>query len=209
MDKINFRKKYNTLYSSASEHVRELTVPKMKFLMVDGQGTIESLEKSPEFQHAISALYGAAYTIKMTRKRVGIEPDYTIPPLEGLWWMVDNSEFDINRPVDWRWTLMIAQPAFILQSDLDNALDKLKLKQPNPALHRIRLEEFEEGDSVQIMHLGPYAEEARSVSKLDAYIKQHNYVYNGKHHEIYLGDPRRSRPETLKTILRHPVQAAR
>lgn len=205
MDKINYRKKYHDLYSPVSSRVEQVIVPAMQFAMVDGEGTPEGPEQSPEFQNAISALYGITYTLKMGRKKAGIEPDYTIAPLEGLWWMADGREFDAARPADWRWTLMLFQPEFITRSDFEDALASLKARKPNPALKATRLEIFSEGEAIQIMHIGPYAEEARSISLLEDYATERGYRLSGKHHEIYLGDPRRAKPEKLKTILRRPI----
>ena len=205
MTKIDYRKEYHELYSPPSDHTQQIAIPAMQFAMVDGQGTPESPEHLPEFQNAISALYGITYTLKIGRKRAGIEPDYTIGPLEGLWWMADGGEFDAENPAGWRWTLMLFQPDFITTTDFMDVLTRLKAKRSNPALDLIRLETFSEGQAVQIMHIGPYAEEARSMLLLDDYAGAHGYKLSGKHHEIYLGDPRRTRPEKLRTILRRPI----
>ena len=205
MTKINYKQKLRELYSPKPDAVQEITVPTMQFMMIDGQGIAEGPAASPEFQRAVQALYGVAYTLKMGRRKAGVDPDYTISPLEGLWWMTDASEFDMNRPADWRWTLMIFQPEFIAQKDFQAAVAELKKKKPNPALDLLRLETFDEGSAIQIMHIGPYDQERPDIQKLEQYAEQHAYLLRGKHHEIYLGDPRRSKPESLRTILRWPV----
>lgn len=206
MEKIDYRKKYKDLYTSPKGKVIEVDVPAMKFAMIDGAGVAEGPEASPEFQHAIGALYGLTYTLKMGRKKAGIGPDYTIGPLEGLWWMEDDGEFDMAKPDKWRWTMMIFQPEFITQAEFDEAVLALKKKKDNPSIDKLRFEEFVEGRSVQIMHIGPYAEEAPNIKKMADYAVENGLKQHGRHHEIYFGDPRRSAPEKLKTLLRHPVK---
>lgn len=205
MEKIDYKKKYKYLYSPKPGIVEEVTVPKMNFAMIDGEGSPEAQDNHPQFQDAISALYGVTYTLKMGRKKEGIEPDYTIAPLDGLWWMVDGAEFDTAKPNQWRWTMMIMQPDFISKLEFDDAVKQLKKKKDNPQIDNLRLETYEEGLSVQIMHVGPYSEEGPNIAKMQSYVKEKNYKPAGKHHEIYLGDPRRTKPEKLKTILRQPV----
>lgn len=206
MEKIDYKKKLKHLYSPKPGVVEEVVVPEMKFAMVDGEGSPEGPSEHPHFQDAISALYGVTYTLKMGRKKAGIEPDYTIAPLDGLWWMTDDAEFDTAKPDQWRWTMMIMQPDFITKEEFDNAVEELKKKKDNPQLQKLRFEPYEEGLSLQIMHVGPYSEEGPSIAKMQSYAKEKGYKPAGKHHEIYLGDPRRTKPEKLKTILRQPVR---
>ncbi len=204
MDTIDFKKKYHELYSAPAGKVGEVVVPKFIFAMVDGEGAQGGPEASPEFQNAIGALYSITFTLKFARKKAGLGPDYTISPLEGLWWMADGQPFDIARTGQWRWTLMIMQPDFIDPAEFAQTLGELKLSKPNPALAKLRLEAFEEGPSVQIMHVGPYSAEAENIQKMEDYCAAHGYALRGRHHEIYLGDPRRARPDKLRTLLRHP-----
>lgn len=206
MDKIDYRKEYHEFYAPPRDHAEEITVPPLNFAMIDGVGAAEGPAKSPEFQDAIAALYGITYTLKIGRKKAGIEPDYTIGPLEGLWWMDDGSEFDMNRPDKWRWTLMIFQPEFIGQKEFQQAVEQLMARKPSPALNKLRLERFDEGKVVQIMHIGPYATEEQTIKKLEDYVTERGYTFRGEHHEIYFGDPRRTKPEKLKTVLRHPIE---
>lgn len=208
MKRIDYRKKYRAYYSPPSDTVQETTIPRMQFVMIDGKGATESPEGLTEFQNAIQALYGITYTLKMGRKKSGIGPDYTVGPLEGMWWMSKGNEFDASRPSDWRWTLMIFQPDFITQDDFQSALDKLKKKKPNLTLDSLRLDTFEEDRVIQLMHIGQYDQEAADIKKLTDYAKEKGYGFRGKHHEIYLGDPRRTNPEKLKTVLRYAVSEA-
>jgi hypothetical protein len=209
MTKLDLRKQYKHLYQPSAKDVELIEVPPLKFAMVDGQ--IEpgaSPGTSVAFQEALEALYGISYTLKFMSKQRKEDPvDYTVMALEGLWW-VENGEFDIHQPAGWRWTAMILQPDLITTGMYLEALEKLRKKRESPAIEQLRLETFHEGLSVQIMHIGPYAEEPATVEKMAAFIRENGCRARGKHHEIYLGDPRRADPANLKTILRHPVERA-
>jgi len=107
---------------------------------------------------------------------------------------------------EWKWTMMMMQPDHITEEMYHEALKQVREKRDNPALSRLRLERFREGLCMQIMHIGPYAEEPRTIDRMMAFAKENDYALRGKHHEIYLGDPRRAKPERLRTILRHPIE---
>jgi len=207
MEKLDLRKQYKHLYLPSANQVVIVDVPAFKFAMIDGK--IEpgaSPGMSPSFQQALEALYGITYTLKFASKLRKENPiDYSVMALEGLWW-VEGGEFDITRPDNWSWTAMIMQPDHISEAMYQDGLEQLRKKRPNPALDKMRFETFHEGLCVQIMHIGPYAEEPATLQKMDTYARENGYRLRGKHHEIYLGDPRRSAPEKLKTVLRHPVE---
>lgn len=207
MEKIDLKKELKYLYSPSAKKVEIVDVPCFKFIMIDGK--IEpgkTPETSREFQDAIDALYGVSYTIKFMSKLREMNPIYyTVMALEGLWW-TDSVYFDINKKDEWKWTMMIMQPDHITGGMYEEALQQLKAKKDKPAISGIRFESFHEGISMQIMHIGPYSEEPRNIKKMMAFAQENGYTPCGKHHEIYLGDPRRARPERLKTILRHPVE---
>jgi len=131
--------------------------------------------------------------------------DYTVMALEALWW-VEKGDFDIRHPGNWKWRAMIMQPDHITPVMYQRGLEDLRKKKENPSIEKMRMESFQEGLSMQIMHIGPYSEEPATLAKMDAYARENGYEYRGRHHEIYLGDPRRAKPENLKTILRHPVR---
>ena len=82
-------------------------------------------------------------------------------------------------------------------------------KKPGLALARARFAVFTEGLCVQLLHVGSYREEDRSMRLLHDYIKENGWKnitdVRHKHHEIYLSDPRRTAEEKLKTVLRCPV----
>jgi hypothetical protein len=130
-------------------------------------------------------------------------------PLEALWWTTDET-FDMNQSSEsWQWKAMIMHPDAITRSAVDAAIEELRRKKNPPALPKVRFESFSEGLCVQVMHIGPYAEEKPTIERIHHYAKENGCRLHGKHHETYLGDPRRTKPERLKTVLRQPVIRAR
>jgi hypothetical protein len=208
-DKIDLKKRFKELYQPPREPVM-VDVPELAFLMVDGEGYPET---SQRFQDAMGALYGVAYTLKFALKGEGL--DFTVMPLEALWWAEDMDAFlDGGDKDDWIWTAMIAQPDEVAPEHVEAAREAVGRKQvkkgepANPALPDLRLERWTEGPAAQVMHLGPYGEEGPTIRALHDFIAAESYVRSGKHHEIYLGDPRRAKPENLKTVIRQPVARA-
>jgi hypothetical protein len=206
MKKLDLRSELKYLYSPSAKKVEIVDVPKFNFAMMDGE--IEPGETpgtSQEYQNAIGALYGVSFTLKfMSKLRKKSPVDYTVMALEGLWW-TESGEFDFKKKEPWKWTMVIMQPQHITKEMFQEALQQVRKKRDSPALSRIRLESFREGLSMQIMHVGPYAEEPRTIEKMHDFARENGYALCGKHHEIYLGDPRRAKPEKLRTILRQPV----
>ncbi len=209
MDKLDLKKQYASFYQPSSKKVELIEVPAFLFAFVDG--AIERNQApgvSPAFQDAIQALYGISYTLKFMSKLRNDNPiDYSVMALEALWW-VENGTFDITKPDTWLWTAMIMQPPHISPAMFAEAQAQLNKKKPSPAVSKLRFEKFTEGLSIQIMHIGPYAAEPLTIEKMNSYAKANGYQMIGKHHEIYLGDPRRSDPAKLKTVLRHPIHKA-
>lgn len=208
--KLDLRKEFKNLYAPSAKKVEVVQVPRFQFVMIDGM--IEAGHgpgDSPTFQEAMQALYGASYTLKFMSKQRKENPiDYSVMALEGLWW-VEGGEFVIGRKDNWAYTVMMLQPDHITPDMFAEALHDLRRKKGDqPAFARLRLEAFEEGLCVQILHIGPYATEPATIEKMDAFALENGYQMHGKHHEIYLGDPMRAQPEKLKTILRHPVKGA-
>jgi len=206
MKKLDLKKELKYLYAPSAGKVETVDVPNFNFAMIDGGiEPGQTPETSQEFQNAMGALYGASFTLKFMSKLRKKNPiDYTVMALEGLWW-TDSGEFDFKKKEQWRWTMMIMQPQHITKEMFQEALQQVRKKRDNPALSRIRLESFHEGLSMQIMHVGPYSEEPRTIEKMYGFARENGYALRGKHHEIYLGDPRRAKPEKLRTILRHPI----
>ncbi|HEY4688794.1 MAG TPA: GyrI-like domain-containing protein [Anaerolineae bacterium] len=208
--KLDLRKQYKHLYQPSAKQATIVDVPEFNFVMIDGViEPGETPDTSTAFQHAFQALYGTSFTLKFMSKLRKRNPiDYTIMALEGVWW-VDSGQFDFAKKEPWRWTMMMMQPDHITAEMFQEALEQLRTKgRGGPALDHLRLERFHEGPSVQIMHVGPYAEEPATIEKMHAFARENGYQLRGKHHEIYLGDPRRAKPERLKTVLRHPVAKA-
>jgi hypothetical protein len=166
---------------------------------------------SPMFEENMQALYGAAYTLKfMLKQHKGDPVDYPVMALEGLW-DVRDGVFDFHVKDNWIYTLMILAPDLITPQHFDEALAQMRKKKGDlPGYARLRLESFEEGLCVQTMHIGPYATELETLEKMQAFMAANGLRdlvgQGGKHHEIYMGDPRRAAPEKLKTVLRHPVE---
>jgi len=201
MAKRDFKKELKHLYGPSKKEFSVVDVPPMNFLMIDGHGDPND---NPDFQEGMEALYGMAYTIKFALKPQGIE--FVVPPSEALWWMEDMSEFSVETKDRWQWTLMIMQPDEVTQEIVAAAQGELARKKDPPALSRLRYERYHEGLSVQIMYLGAYADEGPTIARMHEFIRENGYDFNGKHHEIYLGDPRRTAPEKLKTVIRQPVK---
>jgi hypothetical protein len=190
------------LYQPTHKAFTVVDVPPLPFLMVDGQGDPNT---TPEFQEAMQALYGMAYTLKFASKgQMGI--DFTVMAVEGLWWTGDRAELDLADKSYWQWTAMIVLPDAITSEMVEAARAALARKKDVPALSRLRFEIYHEGLSVQIMYYGAYAGEGPTIARMHQFIRDNDYAFNGKHHEIYLGDPRRTAPEKLRTVLRQPVR---
>jgi hypothetical protein len=214
MKKLDLKKDLKAFYKPSAKKVEFIEVPRFQFLMVDG--AIEPGAEpgnSPLFEENMQAMYGMAYTLKFTFKKREVDPvDYPVMALEGLW-DVRDGKFSMEVKDNWDYTLMILVPDLITQADFDEALAQMQEKKGDlPGYTRLRLDTFEEGPCVQIMHIGPYATELETLEKMQVFMAENGYTdmvgKGGKHHEIYLGDPRRAAPEKLKTVLRHPVKKA-
>jgi hypothetical protein len=178
-----------------------VTVGPATYLAIDGAGD----PNGPAFAEAMGALYGMAWTIKMTKK-FGEGVEYKVAPLEGLWWRASGQPIAAGMPADdWRWTALIRTPEFITPADLQRAVAELERKGKAPGAERVRLEQLEEGDCVQVLHVGPYSAETATIAAMHAFAAAQGRELRGRHHEIYLSDPRRVPPERLRTIIRQPV----
>lgn len=213
MKTLDLKKDLKYLYQPSAKKVEPVRVPRLQFATVDGaneKGVAPG--DSPRFLEATQALYGIAYTLKFTlRKRKTNPIDYPVMALEGLWW-VEDGRFDITKPDNWLYTLMILQPDVITPELFEQARAEVRRKRgESEALSKVRLEWFEEGLCMQIMHVGPYATEPDTIEHMRAFAHENGYrdlvESGGRHHEIYIGDPRRVKPEKLKTVFRHPLEA--
>lgn len=192
-------------------HAAEYVAPKRpavvatrpgRYLTIDGQGE----PGGGEFREKVAALYAMAFTIKMGRKRLG--QDYKVAGLEGLWWVSGRAgRAGLARPRrEWRWKLLIRVPDFVRRPCLVGAARMLKEKGKGEAVLAVNLETIAEGRCIQALHVGPYATEATTLAAMEALARALGLKLTGRHHEIYLSDPARTKPEKLRTILRHPVR---
>jgi hypothetical protein len=212
MKVLDLKKQYKHLYQPSAKKVECIQVPNLQFIMIDG--AIEKGSepgKSPSFAEATQALYSLSYTLKFTfKKRKTNAIDYPVMALEGLWWVEDGT-FDIFRKDNWFYTLMIMQPDIITPEIFEGARAQVRKKKGDSEnLANVRLAHFEEGLCVQVMHIGPYATEPATVERMRTFAQENSYrdgvgILGGKHHEIYLSDPRKAAPDKMKTVLRHPI----
>jgi hypothetical protein len=193
-------------YRARSGEFRVVEVPQLQYLMVDGHGDPNTAQ---EYAEAIAALYPVAYRLKFA-SRQHLDRDYVVPPLEALWWAPTMDAFTSARDKSrWDWTAMITVPDWITSQMFDDALDQAAAKEPLAGLDKLRLQTLHEGSCVQTLHVGAYDDEDVVLAELhDDFIPSAGLRMTGKHHEIYLSDPRRVDPSKLRTILRQPVEKA-
>jgi hypothetical protein len=207
MAKIDLKKELKDIYAASKSKAKLVEVPKLNYLMIDGEGDPNT---SIEYQQAMETLFPVSFKVKFISKKEKSQ-DYVVMPLEGLWWVDNMEDFTVEDKSGWKWTAMIMQPDFITKSMIKQAMEEVETKKNPVALSKIRLESLEEGLSAQIMHIGSYAEEGPTVAALHDFISKEGYEFNGsmsgqKHHEIYLSDMRRTKPERLRTIIRQPLK---
>jgi hypothetical protein len=201
MDKIDLSKDLKPLYAPRKGKFVIVDVPKLTFLMIDGEGDPNTAQA---YKEAIEALYAVAYTAKFQLKLGAAKTDFRVMPLEGLWWSDDMMNFAAGKRDDWKWTAMIAVPDVVTAKVVAEASAKAAAKKDLPGLSRIKLKAFTEGKAAQTLYLGPYADEGPTIAALHKFIIESGHKLSGKHHEIYMSDPRRTAPEKLKTIIRQP-----
>lgn len=206
---FDFKKEYPELYRPGQTPV-VVDVPKMQFLAVRGTG--DPNETDGAYAHAVQLLYTLAYTLRMSHKgerKIEGYFEYVVPPLEGFWWQEGLKGYDKTRKSDFSWVSLLRLPDFIGTDDFDWAVREVERKK-NMDTSKAQFLTFTEGLCVQMLHLGPYHNEDETLAVLKDYIDGSDYDWDYSdtrhHHEIYLSDPRRSRPENLKTILRLPVK---
>lgn len=204
MEKYDVKKAHKNLYSPTANGFSAVTVPPLQYIAVDGHGDPNT---APAYAAAIEALFSVAYTLKFESK-ASLGRDFVVGPLEALWSANDMATFVSRDKSAWDWTAMINQPEWISQDMVAAAVAKAAAKKPNPALQLLRLITLDEGDCIQILHVGSYDDEAPTLELLhDTYMPENSLTFNGRHHEIYLSDARRTEPSKLKTVLRQPVRA--
>ena len=182
-----------------------MDVPEQQFITVDGRGDPNTADA---YARAVETLYSVAYTIKFASKR-GEGGDFVVAPLEGLWWAEDPADFMARAKGSRRWTMTICQPGWVNADAIEEAKAAAPAKKRLPAIEEARRETLHKGRCAQVLHVGPYDDEGSILAELhERYMPNHGLGFNGHHHEVYLGDPRKSAPERLRTGLRQPVAAS-
>lgn len=209
MEKLDYKKAYKELYRPKTTP-GIVDVPKMLFIQVEGKGDPNS---SAAYARALQLLYSLSFTIKMSKMGDDIPAgyfEYVVPPLEGLWWIDGLKGLDYDRKNDFCWFSMIRQPEFVTEEVFSWAKEKAAGKDPELEYAKARLVRRTEGLCVQCMHLGPYDDEPATIAKMTQYARKNGYAEDFSdtrhHHEIYLSDPRKTAPEKLRTVIRHPVR---
>lgn len=206
---FDFKKEYKKFYMPKSEPTI-VEIPRMNYIGIRGKG--DPNEEDGDYQKAIQILYAISYTLRMSHKsdyKIDGYFEYVVPPLEGFWWQDGIKGVDYGNKSSFNWISVIRLPDFVTLKDfrwgVKTAEEKKKID--------CSLAEFltiEEGLCVQIMHIGPYDTEPESVDLMDKFIKENGYIKdisdNRRHHEIYISDFRKTEPEKLKTVIRHPIR---
>jgi len=204
MDKIDFKRTLKVLYQPRNRDFEPVEVPALPFVMIDGAGDPNA---EPAYRRALEWLFSVSYAMKFAAKSE-LGQDYTVPPLEGLWWADDPADFARRRKDSWRWTMMIMAPDFLDGTQFDRARTKASGKLGR-APDSLRLENYHEGLCFQALHIGSYDDEGPVLRHLhEEVMPRERMTFNGHHHEIYLSDPRRTDPAKLRTVLRQPVRPA-
>jgi len=203
MDKIDFKKELKHLYQPTAKQVVRVKVPKMNYLMLDGEGDPNTSE---EYQACVEALFAVSYAIKFMIKKGSLAIDYGVMPLEGLWWTDDMTTVSVDEKSAWKWTMMIMQPDFITREMVKKAVAQVKEKKELFAIDHVRFAAFKEGTCAQIMHIGPFSAEGPTIERLHQFITESGCKLAGKHHEIYMSDIRKAEPAKWRTIIRQPLK---
>jgi hypothetical protein len=202
METLELKKVYSALYKPSALAPVIVDVPPLRFLMIDGIGDVGGAV----FRASMTALYGLAYPVKFAAKKQ-LSVSYPVMPSEGLYWDADEGrDAAPASPERTAWRLMILLPDPVSAELVDEVRAKVHAKKDVPRLADIRVQTYSEGRSVQILHIGPYAEETDNVDRLLAFAEGRGYQASGSHHEIYLNDPNKTSPDKLKTVLRYPVR---
>ncbi len=206
---FDFKKEYKEFYMPKSRP-EIITVPKMNYIAVRGEG--DPNEADGAYKKAVGVLYSVAYTIKMSYKgshKIDGFFEYVVPPLEGFWRQGNNSDIDYSDKGKFSWISVIRLPDFVTEEDFKWAVEEASRKKKLDCSAAEFLT-VDEGLCVQIMHIGAYDDEPRSVALLDDFIKENGYENDlteaRLHHEIYISDPNKTVPEKRKTVIRHPIK---
>jgi hypothetical protein len=195
------KREHKALYAPKNREWALVEVPEQRFVAVSGRGNPNT---APEYTRAVEALYAVAYTLKFASKRTG--RDFVVGPLEGLWWSPDPAVFTARAKDEWLWRMLISLPDWITTEDVKEAATTALAKKGNPAIASVEHETLREGTCAQVLHIGSYDDETPILTELHTtYLAANGLIERDRHHEVYLGDPRRTAPEKLRTVLRQPV----
>lgn len=214
MEKLDYKKEYKDLYLPKAEPML-IDVPNMKFIWVEGKGNPN--DENGEYQEALQLLYVLSFTIKMSKMgghKIEGYFDYVVPPLEGFWWNENEQNVNYKKKENFKWISLIRQPEFVTKEVFDWACEEVR-KKKKLETKKAEFGEIKEGLCVQMMHIGSYNDEPKTLEEMEEY-RQMNHLKNDignnengfvrRHHEIYLSDPRRTKPENLRTVIRIPVK---
>ena len=208
---FDYKKEYKEFYMPKGRP-SIVTVPKMNYIAVRGSGNPN--DKDGEYKKAIGLLYGIAFTIKMSKKgdhQIDGYFDYVVPPLEGFWWQDGVAGVDYANKDSFRWISVIRLPDFVKKEDFDWAVREATAKKKQD-FSKAEFFSYDEGLCVQCMHIGPYDDEPATVEAMHMFMEAQGFVLDiteqRMHHEIYLSDARKTAPEKLKTVVRHPIRRA-
>ena len=206
---FDYKKEYKEFYLPKNKP-GIVTIPPMNFIAVRGTG--DPNVEGGAYKQSIGLLYGIAFTIKMSKRgsrQMEGYFDYVVPPLEGLWRQSGTESIDYSRKEDFQWISMIRLPEFVTKEDFEWAVSEAAAKK-KADFSGVEFFTYEEGLCVQCMHIGPYDDEPATIASMDAFAGEQGYVLDidetRRHHEIYLSDARRCKPENLKTVIRHPIR---
>lgn len=196
------KRELSPFYAPKNREWALVDMPPQQFIAVDGAGDPNT---SQDYTDAVEALYAVAYTLKFASKHAG--QDFVVGPLEGLWWSPNPEVFTARAKHAWHWRMLISQPDWITADQVEEAVAAALAKKKRPTIAQVRHDTLTEGTSAQVLHIGSYDEETPLMARLhEEYLPANNLTLNGLHHEVYLGDPRRTAPDRLRTVIRQPVK---
>lgn len=205
---FDYKKEYKEFYLPKKKP-ELVTVPVMNFVAVRGNG--DPNQEDGAYKQSIGLLYGIAFTIKMSKlgdHRIEGYFDYVVPPLEGLWWQEGEKGVDYSHKELFQWISMIRLPEFVTKEEFDWAVAEATVKKKTD-FSKVEFLTYDEGLCVQCMHVGPYDDEPGTIDRMERFAKEQGVLSDmggsRYHHEIYLSDVRKCKPENLKTVIRHPV----
>jgi hypothetical protein len=203
MESQDAKKEFNRLYRATTRRIDEVDVPAMKFLMVDGSCEGGDYQA---FRNGIEGLFALSQAMKTAIAKTKIGFEYAIMPLECLWWVRGKGQYTPDNREEWKWILMMVQPEYVTSALAREVLGAMDGSTALAKISKVRFGIFAEGLSVQTLHNGARAEKWTTLNRLRAFIEKKGYRVRGRHHEIYISDPRTLTPEKMKMILRLPIK---